>query len=54
MLNTDLYNDQVKNKMTLQDFIRNNRGIDNNNDVPLHILEELFYAIQKEEINVKS
>ena len=34
MLNTDAHNPQVKNKMTKEGFLRNNRGIDDGQDLP--------------------
>jgi brefeldin A-inhibited guanine nucleotide-exchange protein len=34
MLNTDVHNPAVKNKMTVEDFVRNNRGIDAGADLP--------------------
>ncbi len=36
MLNTDLYNHNVKDaqKMTLEQFINNNKGIDQQGDLP--------------------
>ena len=52
MLNTDQHNVQVKNKMTLQQFVNNNRGINNNNDVPRYILEQLYYSIRNNEIKM--
>ena len=39
MLNTDLHNPSVKNRMTKHDFVRNNRGINGGSDVPLKTLE---------------
>lgn len=45
LLNTDLHNSGVKKKMTMSDFIRNNRGINDNEDFPPEFLEELFNSI---------
>jgi len=42
MLQTDLHNPGVKNKMTKDEFIRNNRGINDNQDLPREILETLY------------
>ena len=39
MLNTDLHNPSVRHRMTKQDFVRNNRGIDKGQDVPSKVLE---------------
>ena len=53
MLNTDQHNTQVKKKMTKQDFIKNNRGIDEGKDLPLELLESIFDEIQTNEIVMK-
>ena len=53
MLNTDAHNPQVKNKMTLEGFLRNNRGIDDGADVPAEHLTELYKRIVTNEIRMK-
>ncbi|KAL1507822.1 hypothetical protein AB1Y20_007430 [Prymnesium parvum] len=54
MLNTDLHNPQVVNKMTLEQWFRNNRGIGvRGADLPKQMLEELYNAIAKEEIKLE-
>ena len=53
MLNTDAHNPQVKNKMTKEGFIRNNRGIDDGQDLPKEILEDLYDRIVNNEIKMK-
>lgn len=53
MLNTDAHNPQVKNKMTKEGFIRNNRGIDDGQDLPKETLEELYDRIVNNEIKLK-
>jgi golgi-specific brefeldin A-resistance guanine nucleotide exchange factor 1 len=50
MLNTDLHNPQVKHKMTLPDFIRNNRGINDGKDVDEGYLTQLYNSIKTREI----
>ena len=54
MLNTDLHNPSValKNKMTVQEFIRNNRGINGGLDVPAEHLESLYSRIKTDEIKM--
>ena len=54
MLNTDLHSTQIKNKMTLEQFISNNRKIDDGEDVPdLRIRSaELLDAKQRTHIAV--
>lgn len=52
MLNTDLHNDGVKNKMTIEEFIRNNRGIDDGKDLPKEFLEGIYNEIQENEIKM--
>ncbi|KAI8905471.1 hypothetical protein EDD86DRAFT_229201 [Gorgonomyces haynaldii] len=53
MLNTDQHNPQVKKRMTKQDFIKNNRGIDEGKDLPLSFLEAVFDEIAQNEIKLK-
>ncbi|PWA99169.1 Armadillo-like helical [Artemisia annua] len=53
MLNTDAHNAMVKNKMSADDFIRNNRGIDDGKDLPEEYLRSLFERIAKNEIKMK-
>ncbi|OEL36569.1 ARF guanine-nucleotide exchange factor GNL2 [Dichanthelium oligosanthes] len=54
MLNTDLHNPQVKKKMSEEDFIRNNRAIDDKKDLPREYLSELFRSISTNAITVFS
>ncbi|URE00893.1 Guanine nucleotide-exchange protein [Musa troglodytarum] len=53
MLNTDAHNPMVKNKMSPDDFIRNNRGIDDGKDLPEEYLRSLYDRISKNEIKMK-
>ncbi|KAJ3087061.1 guanine nucleotide exchange protein for ADP-robosylation factor [Quaeritorhiza haematococci] len=53
MLNTDQHNAQVKRRMTKQDFIKNNRGIDEGKDLPAEFLEAIFDEISTNEIVMK-
>lgn len=39
MLNTDVHNPANKHKMTKEEFVRNNRGIDGDGDLPREMLE---------------
>jgi len=41
MLNTDLHNPSVKNKITKPGFIKNNRGINEGGDLPEKLLSVL-------------
>ena len=52
MLNTDAHNEQIRNKMTLEQFISNNRGINAGGDVPRQLLEGLYFTIKKREIKM--
>ncbi|KAF8678571.1 hypothetical protein HU200_046187 [Digitaria exilis] len=54
MLNTDLHNPQVKKKMSEEDFIRNNRAINDKKDLPREYLSELFHSISTNAITVFS
>nr|AAM00191.1 guanine nucleotide-exchange protein GEP2 [Oryza sativa] len=53
MLNTDAHNPMVKNKMSPEDFIRNNRGIDDGKDLPEEFMRSLYERIWKKEIKMK-
>uniref|UniRef100_A0A1J3H684 Brefeldin A-inhibited guanine nucleotide-exchange protein 2 n=2 Tax=Noccaea caerulescens TaxID=107243 RepID=A0A1J3H684_NOCCA len=53
MLNTDAHNPMVKNKMSAEDFIRNNRGIDDGKDLPSEYMKSLYERITKNEIKMK-
>ncbi|CAG8543289.1 11263_t:CDS:2 [Funneliformis mosseae] len=50
MLNTDQHSAQVKRRMDKSEFIRNNRGINNNNDLPDEFLGKIFEEIANNEI----
>ncbi|KAG8949407.1 guanine nucleotide exchange protein for ADP-robosylation factor [Tulasnella sp. 424] len=53
MLNTDLYNPQVKNRMNRQGFLRNNAGINDGSDLPEELLNSIFDEISNNEIRMK-
>ncbi|KAG7028659.1 Brefeldin A-inhibited guanine nucleotide-exchange protein 2 [Cucurbita argyrosperma subsp. argyrosperma] len=53
LLNTDAHNPMVKNKMSAEDFIRNNRGIDDGKDLPEEYLKSLYERISRNEIKMK-
>jgi brefeldin A-inhibited guanine nucleotide-exchange protein len=53
MLNTDAHNPMVKTKMSKQEFLRNNRGIDDGSDVPEEYLGNLYDRITSNEIKMK-
>lgn len=50
MLNTDQHSANVKKRMTPEDFIKNNRGINDNADLPDEYLQGIFEEIQHNEI----
>jgi len=52
MLNTDRHNAGVVNKMTCDEFIRNNRGINANTDLPSDFLRSIFQSIDSNEIRM--
>ena len=54
MLNTDLHNPNLppSKKMTKEQFVRNNRGINDGADLPLSYLEELYEEIKARQIQV--
>jgi len=53
MLNVDAHSEQIRNKMTLEQFVSNNRGIDNGKDLPRPMLEQLFSDISRFEIRLE-
>ncbi|XP_028553370.1 brefeldin A-inhibited guanine nucleotide-exchange protein 2 isoform X2 [Dendrobium catenatum] len=53
MLNTDAHNPMIKNKMSADNFIRNNRGIDDGKDLPEEYLRSLYDRISRNEIKMK-
>ena len=54
MLNTDLWSSQVKKKMTLDQFVRNNRQINDGDDIPRELLVHVYEQIQSCEIKMQS
>ncbi len=54
MLTTDLHSAQVKKKMTREEFIRNNRGINESEDLPEEYLSNIYAEIESSEIKMKS
>lgn len=52
MLNTDLHNKNMTTKMKLEEFIRNNRGINGGKDLPREFLENLYNEIKNRELMV--
>ncbi|KAG0224594.1 Brefeldin A-inhibited guanine nucleotide-exchange protein 2 [Actinomortierella wolfii] len=50
MLNTDQHSSQVKRRMDVNDFIKNNRGINNNDNLPDEYLADIFKDISTKEI----
>jgi len=53
MLNTDAHSSQIKKKMTQQEFVNMNRGINDSGDLPTPFLEQLYQAITTHEIRIK-
>src|SRR5258708_8804527 len=53
MLNTDAHNPQVKHRMTMADFIKNNRGIYDGQDLPEELLSSIYIDIVNNEIRMK-
>eukprot|EP01054_Gregarina_sp_Poly1_P011027 Gregarina_sp_Poly_1__11026@NODE_87_length_15225_cov_52_775630_g75_i0_p1_GENE_NODE_87_length_15225_cov_52_775630_g75_i0NODE_87_length_15225_cov_52_775630_g75_i0_p1_ORF_typecomplete_len2037_score289_52Sec7/PF01369_20/2_2e03Sec7/PF01369_20/1_5e62Sec7_N/PF12783_7/8_6e33Sec7_N/PF12783_7/1_3e03DCB/PF16213_5/1_8e08DCB/PF16213_5/2_6e03DCB/PF16213_5/9_2e03_NODE_87_length_15225_cov_52_775630_g75_i0836193 len=52
ILNTDLHNAQVKKKMSREDFLKNNRGINEGADLPAAYLMSIYSIIKEEELAV--
>jgi Sec7-like guanine-nucleotide exchange factor len=53
MLTTDLHSDRVKRKMTKDDYIKMNRGINDSKDLPRDVLEGIYDDIAANEIRMK-
>ena len=54
MLNTDLHSSKIVRRMTKEDFIKNNRGINDNANLPDEYLISIYDDIQNNEIVLKS
>ena len=50
MLHTDAHHPNVKSRMTLEQFLANNRGIDDGKDLPREFLEDLYNGIRSKKI----
>lgn len=53
MLTTDLHSPQVKNKMTKEQYVKMNRGINDSKDLPEDYLSQIYDEIQGNEIKMK-
>merc|ERR1719482_1519055 len=53
MLNTDAHSSQIKKKMTQEEFVKMNRGINDQKDLPTPFLEQSYQAITTNEIKIK-
>jgi brefeldin A-inhibited guanine nucleotide-exchange protein len=53
MLATDLHSSQVKKKMTKENYINMNRGINDSKDLPREFLESIFDQVAESEIKLK-
>jgi brefeldin A-inhibited guanine nucleotide-exchange protein len=53
LLNTDAHSPQVKKRMTKADFVKNNRGINDGEDLPEELLHSIFDDIVSNEIRMK-
>lgn len=54
LLNTDLHSPQIKRRMTVDNFVINNAGIDDGNDLPREFLQKVYDEIQSNEIKLQS
>uniref|UniRef100_A0A663N2F2 ADP ribosylation factor guanine nucleotide exchange factor 2 n=2 Tax=Neoaves TaxID=3078114 RepID=A0A663N2F2_ATHCN len=53
MLTTDLHSPQVKNKMTKDQYIKMNRGINDSKDLPVEYLSTIYEEIEGKKIAMK-
>lgn len=54
MLNTDLFNPNVKERISLDKYVKNISGTNENEDFPLDYIKDIYEAIQKNEIILPS
>uniref|UniRef100_A0A0M3JHS0 SEC7 domain-containing protein n=1 Tax=Anisakis simplex TaxID=6269 RepID=A0A0M3JHS0_ANISI len=54
MLTTDLHSPQVRNKMTKEQYIAMNRGINDQSDLPQQYLSDIYDEIAGNEIKMKA
>ena len=54
MLTTDLHSTRIKKKMTKEEFIKNNRGINDSEDLPKEYLAKIYDEIASSEIKMKA
>ena len=54
MLTTDLHSSRVKEKMTKEQFIKNNKGINDSEDLPNEYLAKIYDEIASSEIKMKA
>ena len=52
MLNVDLHNENVKNKMSIDQFCKANKAINKGGDLPRETLEEIYYDIGSNQLKV--
>ncbi|KDQ60619.1 hypothetical protein JAAARDRAFT_172637 [Jaapia argillacea MUCL 33604] len=50
MLNTDLHNPQIRKRMSLEDYQRNLRGVNDRSDFSVEFLRNIYESIRKQEI----
>ncbi|TRY63979.1 hypothetical protein TCAL_07154 [Tigriopus californicus] len=53
MLTTDLHSSNVKKKMTKEEFLKNNKGINDSEDIPPEYLGKIYDEIASNEIKMK-
>lgn len=54
MLHTDAHHPNVKSRMTFDQFLANNKGIDGGHDLPLEFLQDLYNGITSKRIFLSS
>ena len=54
MLTTDLHSPQVKTKMTREQYVKMNRGINDQKDLPEEYLSKIYHEISEHEIKMKT
>eukprot|EP00435_Cladocopium_sp_Y103_P059122 s9_g21.t1 len=54
LLNSDQHNPKLKKRMSVKDFISNNRGINEGEDIPQEVQVQVFESIRQDEIKTPS
>jgi len=54
MLNTDMHNSAIKNKMTLAQYVINCSGINNGEDLPVELLSDIYAKVKEKPLVINN